>query len=105
MSLSGTRVAQVKIKSVGDVFHQLWKSDPHQIPGITPTTIQNCHTHEGELGTVGSMERIALRKHYFVQRFILPGSLKLERAYHELRTLDYPPVDLPTLLVADLADN
>ncbi|GJT16959.1 kirola-like protein [Tanacetum coccineum] len=55
MSLSGKRVAQVKIKSDGDVFHQLWKSDPHQIPGITPTTIQNCHTHEGELGTVGSV--------------------------------------------------
>ncbi|KAM0012277.1 putative Bet v I/Major latex protein [Helianthus debilis subsp. tardiflorus] len=55
MSLSGKRVVQVEIKSRGDVFHELWKSNPHQIPSLTPTNIQNCQTHDGEVGTVGSV--------------------------------------------------
>ncbi|KAK1423127.1 hypothetical protein QVD17_18422 [Tagetes erecta] len=55
MALSGKRVAQVEIKSNGDVFHKLWKSNPHQVPSLTPTTIQNCQTVDGEVGTVGSV--------------------------------------------------
>ncbi|KAI3825118.1 hypothetical protein L1987_06594 [Smallanthus sonchifolius] len=55
MALSGKRVFQVEIKSKGDIFHNLWKSNPHQIPSLTPTTIQNCQTHDGEVGTVGSV--------------------------------------------------
>ncbi|XP_023772261.1 kirola isoform X2 [Lactuca sativa] len=45
MGLS-SRTVQIKIKSSGDVFHELWKTDPHQVPSLTPTTIQNCQTHE-----------------------------------------------------------
>ncbi|KAL7609078.1 hypothetical protein Lser_V15G11676 [Lactuca serriola] len=54
MGLS-SRTVQIKIKSSGDVFHELWKTDPHQVPSLTPTTIQNCQTHEGEVGTVGAV--------------------------------------------------
>ncbi|KAI7729838.1 hypothetical protein M8C21_013487 [Ambrosia artemisiifolia] len=55
MALSGKRVAQVEIKSNGDVFHELWKGNPHQIPNLSPTTIQNCQAHDGEFGTAGSV--------------------------------------------------
>ncbi|GKA87983.1 kirola-like protein [Tanacetum coccineum] len=55
MTLSGKRVAQIKIKSEGDVFHELWKANPHKVTEASPTCIQNCQVHEGELGTVGSI--------------------------------------------------
>ncbi|KAL7609077.1 hypothetical protein Lser_V15G11677 [Lactuca serriola] len=50
-----TKTVQIKIKSDGDVFHELWKANPHEVPTITPTTIQNCQSHEGDVGTVGSV--------------------------------------------------
>lgn len=52
-SLSGKRVAKVKIKSDGDVFHELWKSLQLQIPSLTPTTFKNCQTLGGQVGIVG----------------------------------------------------
>ncbi|KAI7729837.1 hypothetical protein M8C21_003519 [Ambrosia artemisiifolia] len=55
MALSGKRVAQIEIKSKGDVFHDLWKANPHHIPNLSPTLVQNCQTHNGETGTVGSV--------------------------------------------------
>ncbi|KVH96242.1 kirola-like [Cynara cardunculus var. scolymus] len=55
MALRGKRVARVEINAIGDVFHELWKGNPHQIPNISPTNIQNCQTHHGEVGTVGSI--------------------------------------------------
>ncbi|KAJ9549043.1 hypothetical protein OSB04_021586 [Centaurea solstitialis] len=55
MALSGKRAVQVEIKSNGDVFHELWKANPHHIPNLTPSTIQNCQIHGGEVGTVGSV--------------------------------------------------
>ncbi|XP_071703195.1 kirola-like [Rutidosis leptorrhynchoides] len=55
MALSGKLVAQIEIKSNGDVFHELWKANPHDVPKLTPTTIQKCETHSGEAGTVGSV--------------------------------------------------
>ncbi|KAL4569433.1 hypothetical protein LXL04_025071 [Taraxacum kok-saghyz] len=61
MALIGKKVAQFEIKSKCDVFHELWKTDPHQIPNVSPTTYQNCQTLEGEVGTVGSV----LLWHYF----------------------------------------
>ncbi|CAH1414143.1 unnamed protein product [Lactuca virosa] len=51
--LSGKRVAKVKIKSDGDVFHELWKSLQLQIPSMTPTTFQSCQTLGGQVGIVG----------------------------------------------------
>ncbi|KAJ0505907.1 putative Bet v I/Major latex protein [Helianthus annuus] len=53
MALSGKRVAQIEIKPKGDVFHKLWKANPHHIPNLSPTLVQNCQLHEGEIGTVG----------------------------------------------------
>ncbi|XP_076895448.1 kirola-like [Bidens hawaiensis] len=55
MALTGKRVTQDEIKSKGNIFHELWKSNPHQIPSLTPTTIQNCQTHDGEVGSMGSV--------------------------------------------------
>ncbi|KAL7609453.1 hypothetical protein Lser_V15G11680 [Lactuca serriola] len=61
MALSGKKVAQFDIKSDCDVFHELWKTNPHHIPTLSPTTYQNCQTLEGEAGTVGCV----LLWHYF----------------------------------------
>jgi len=55
MALTGKRVVEIKIKAKGDVFHDLWRANPHHIPNLSPTLIQNCRTHEGETGTVGSV--------------------------------------------------
>ncbi|CAI9275957.1 unnamed protein product [Lactuca saligna] len=52
MALS-TKTNQVKIKSDCDAFHQLWKANPNQVPTLTPTYIQNCQVHEGEVGNLG----------------------------------------------------
>lgn len=54
MVLSSRKV-EIKIKSDADVFHELWKHSPHEVPNLTPTTVQNCQLHEGEFGTVGSV--------------------------------------------------
>ncbi|KAL4575526.1 hypothetical protein LXL04_022373 [Taraxacum kok-saghyz] len=48
-----TKTAQVQIMSNCDVFHELWKANPHEVPNLTPTTIQNCQILEGEVGTEG----------------------------------------------------
>ncbi|CAI9275952.1 unnamed protein product [Lactuca saligna] len=54
MGLS-SKTIQVKIKSSCDVFLELWKTNPCQVPTLTPTTIQNCQIREGEVGTIGSI--------------------------------------------------
>ena len=57
-----TKTVQVQIMSNCDVFHELWKSNPHEVPNLTPTTIQNCQILEGEVGTEGCV----LLWHYFL---------------------------------------
>ncbi|KAL8463657.1 hypothetical protein ACS0TY_033568 [Phlomoides rotata] len=52
MGLSGKLVSEIKIKSDGDVFHQLFKERPHHIAGMTDT-IQNCELHQGQWGAAG----------------------------------------------------
>ncbi|KAL2545996.1 MLP-like protein [Forsythia ovata] len=54
MGLKGKLTAQVEIKAGGDVFHDLFRYKPQQIPNMSPTTIQGCDLHQGEWGTVGS---------------------------------------------------
>ncbi|KAL7609455.1 hypothetical protein Lser_V15G11682 [Lactuca serriola] len=53
MTLSGKRVAKIKVKCDGSVFHQCLKDRPVELPSLSPTTFQNCKTQEGEAGTVG----------------------------------------------------
>ncbi|KAM7463439.1 hypothetical protein LguiA_031560 [Lonicera macranthoides] len=55
MSLKGQLVSKTSIKSSGDVFHELFRDDPHHISNITPAKIQGCHLHEGEFGKAGSI--------------------------------------------------
>ncbi|CAI9785470.1 unnamed protein product [Fraxinus pennsylvanica] len=55
MGLKGKLTAQIEMRAGGDVFHDLFRYTPHQIPKISPTTIQGCDLHEGEWGTVGSV--------------------------------------------------
>ncbi|CAI9785473.1 unnamed protein product [Fraxinus pennsylvanica] len=43
------------MRAGGDVFHDLFRYTPRQIPKISPTTIQGCDLHAGECGTVGSV--------------------------------------------------
>ncbi|KAL2545899.1 MLP-like protein [Forsythia ovata] len=55
MGLKGKLTAQIEIRAGGDVFHELFRFTPHQIPKMSPTTIQGCDLHQGEWGTVGSV--------------------------------------------------
>ena len=55
MSLSGTLVKQVSIKSDGDVFHEIFRHRPHHISEMSPDNIKCVALHEGEWGTVGSV--------------------------------------------------
>ncbi|CAH1418254.1 unnamed protein product [Lactuca virosa] len=48
-----TRSVQIYIKSNGNAFHKLWKSNPQQVPSLTPTNIHNCQINEGDVGNVG----------------------------------------------------
>ncbi|KAK1380611.1 MLP-like protein 34-like [Heracleum sosnowskyi] len=47
-------VSQTKIKSSGDVFHDLLRHQPHQISDIS-SHVQSCDLHDGEWGTEGSI--------------------------------------------------
>ena len=55
MTLSGTLVNQVTIKSDGDVFHEIFRQRPHHISEMSPGCIKNVDLHEGEWGVVGSV--------------------------------------------------
>ncbi|KAL2545886.1 MLP-like protein [Forsythia ovata] len=55
MGLKGKLTAQIEMKAGGDVFHELLSETPHQIPNMSPTTIQGCNLHQGEWGTAGSV--------------------------------------------------
>uniref|UniRef100_A0A3Q7GMC8 Bet v I/Major latex protein domain-containing protein n=1 Tax=Solanum lycopersicum TaxID=4081 RepID=A0A3Q7GMC8_SOLLC len=39
----------------GDVFHEFFRQRPHHLSNICPDKIQNVNIHEGEWGTVGSI--------------------------------------------------
>ncbi|XP_051149284.1 MLP-like protein 34 [Andrographis paniculata] len=54
MGLFGKLSATIEIKSNGDLFHDLWRHNPHQVSGITPDKIQSCDLHDGDWGTHGS---------------------------------------------------
>ncbi|CAI9296882.1 unnamed protein product [Lactuca saligna] len=55
MTLSGTLVNQVTIKSDGDVFHEIFRQRPHHISEMSPGCIKKVDLHEGEWGVVGSV--------------------------------------------------
>ncbi|CAA3026917.1 kirola-like [Olea europaea subsp. europaea] len=55
MGLKGKLTAQIEMKAGGDLFHELVRYEPQQIPNISPTTIQGCDLHEGDWGNVGSV--------------------------------------------------
>ncbi|KZV13991.1 kirola-like [Dorcoceras hygrometricum] len=55
MGLTGKLSAQIEYKSSGDVFHEVFKSMPHEVSKMSPELIQGCDLHEGELGTEGSV--------------------------------------------------
>ncbi|KAM7463441.1 hypothetical protein LguiA_031562 [Lonicera macranthoides] len=55
MSVIGRLVAKISIKSSGDVFHELFRDDPHYISKITPVKLQGCRLLEGQFGKAGSV--------------------------------------------------
>lgn len=55
MSLKGKLVTEIEVKSNGDLFHELFKSTPHEVPNISPGKIQDCGLHNGSWGTAGSV--------------------------------------------------
>ncbi|CAA3026915.1 kirola-like [Olea europaea subsp. europaea] len=56
MGRKGKLTAQIEMRSGGDVFHDLFRYTPHQIPKISPTTIQGCDLHQGEWENYGKPE-------------------------------------------------
>ncbi|KAF5793975.1 putative Bet v I/Major latex protein [Helianthus annuus] len=55
MTLSGTLVKQVTIKSDGDVFHETFRYRTHHISKMRPDNIKGVELHDGERGIVGSI--------------------------------------------------
>ncbi|CAH1417017.1 unnamed protein product [Lactuca virosa] len=54
MALSGKLIGHVEISKKGDVFHDLFRHNPHQIVAISPDKVHDCELHAGERGVVGS---------------------------------------------------
>ncbi len=54
MGLKGKLIAEVEVRSSGDLFHDLFATKPHDIATISPNHIQGCAVHEGEFGKPGS---------------------------------------------------
>ncbi|KAJ0430804.1 putative Bet v I/Major latex protein [Helianthus annuus] len=55
MALSGKLIGYVEISKTGDVFHDLYRHNPHKIVKITPHKVHDCELHEGDRGVVGSI--------------------------------------------------
>ncbi|KAH7834543.1 hypothetical protein Vadar_017208 [Vaccinium darrowii] len=53
--LKGKVERQVEIKSDGDVFHQLFRYNPHHISTISPDNIHGVDLHEGDWGNHDSV--------------------------------------------------
>ncbi|KAI7757895.1 hypothetical protein M8C21_025112, partial [Ambrosia artemisiifolia] len=68
MTLSGTIVKQVTIKSDGDVFHEIFRYRTHHMSEMSPGNIKGVDLHDGEWVTVGSI---------IVWDFFLDGKTKV----------------------------
>ncbi|MCE0481354.1 hypothetical protein HAX54_039036 [Datura stramonium] len=55
MSLKGKLVGQINIKCDGDVFHEVYRGRPHHLSSMSLDKVQSVDIHEGEWGTVGSI--------------------------------------------------
>ncbi|CAI9287790.1 unnamed protein product [Lactuca saligna] len=55
MALSGKLIGYVEISKKGDVFHDLFRHNPHEIVAIAPNKVHDCELHDGERGAVGSI--------------------------------------------------
>uniref|UniRef100_A0A3Q7HDX2 Bet v I/Major latex protein domain-containing protein n=1 Tax=Solanum lycopersicum TaxID=4081 RepID=A0A3Q7HDX2_SOLLC len=54
MSLKGKLVSEITLCN-GDVFHEIFRQRPHHLSNICPDKIKNVNIHEGDWGTVGSV--------------------------------------------------
>jgi len=54
MGVIGKIEVKIEIKASGDVFHELFGSNPHEVSTIVPDHIHGVDLHEGEFGEVGS---------------------------------------------------
>ncbi|XP_055801810.1 kirola-like [Solanum dulcamara] len=55
MSLEGKLVSHINIKCDGDIFHDVYRQRPHHLSSMCPDKVQNVDVHEGEWGTIGSV--------------------------------------------------
>ncbi|XP_076892857.1 MLP-like protein 31 [Bidens hawaiensis] len=55
MALSGKLIGYVEICKTGDVFHDVFRHNPHKLVAATPEKVHDCELHEGERGVVGSV--------------------------------------------------
>jgi len=55
MSLKGKLISQTEIKGCKDLFHEMFKNNPHHLPNVAPQTIQAIDLHEGNWGTVDAV--------------------------------------------------
>ncbi|KAK6122352.1 hypothetical protein DH2020_043972 [Rehmannia glutinosa] len=55
MGLSGKLVSQIRTKTSGTVFYELFRYKPHHISNICPEKIERVDLLEGQWGTVGSV--------------------------------------------------
>ncbi|KAH6833283.1 hypothetical protein C2S53_002382 [Perilla frutescens var. hirtella] len=55
MGLHGKLIAAMEFKAGGDVFHELFRHNPHNVSNASPEKVQGCDLHEGQFGHVGTI--------------------------------------------------
>ncbi|ESQ28116.1 hypothetical protein EUTSA_v10019433mg [Eutrema salsugineum] len=54
-SLVGILETTVELKSSTEKFHDMFVGRPHHVPNASPSYVQGCELHEGEMGQVGAV--------------------------------------------------
>jgi len=54
-SLVGILETTIDLKSSTEKFHDMFVGRPHNISDVSPSNVQGCELHEGEMGQVGAI--------------------------------------------------
>ncbi|GMH27434.1 hypothetical protein Nepgr_029277 [Nepenthes gracilis] len=55
MGLTGKLVAELELRSSGDLFYDMISNKPHHISKASPRHVQGCNLHAGKFGAPGSV--------------------------------------------------
>ncbi|PHT78194.1 hypothetical protein T459_16246 [Capsicum annuum] len=57
MGVKGKLIASMEVKCGGHMFHDIFHTNTHHVPNITPSNISHFQIHEGETLKIGSVVR------------------------------------------------